>query len=47
MKSPHKSIERLAENDYNSVEIIFSAALKVHAEQTEALGLMKLSSDKK
>ena len=42
-----QSTERLAESDYDCVEIIFSSALRAHAEQTVALGLMKLSSDKK
>lgn len=40
-----QSTERLAESEYDCVDIIFSSALRAHAEQTVALGLMKLSSD--
>lgn len=40
-----QSTEQMAENECDCVDIIFSSALRAHAEQTVALGLMKLSSN--
>ncbi|MDO4815746.1 MAG: DUF1836 domain-containing protein [Bacillota bacterium] len=40
-----QSTERLAEKDCDCVDIIFSSALRAHAEQAVALGLMKLSPE--
>ena len=37
--------EQMAEDEYDCVDIIFSSALRAHAEQTVALGLMTLSSN--
>lgn len=40
-----QSTEQMAEDEYDCVDIIFSSALRAHAEQTVALGLMKLSAN--